>query len=265
MTRWRGHGRRGALVGLGGAVAMLVPAAYGACASTAPALDAGDSSDSGDGAPLYRFYLDPCPPPVGNCEPLNPVPIITGNPTCADRGIAEGTPCADPNATDGGGSCVLGPSFRDDTDGREDCRKWPQRLVCRSTPYSPDAGCRVSIAASKKQIQYLTAAERTQVAEEIRGLPLVRYRYKHQTDEVTPTVGIVIEDVPGASFVERDGKHVNLYSFVSATAAAYQAQAAELDVTRAQLRGLEARLADLEARCPGPGAAGAPVTRAARK
>lgn len=57
-----------------------------------------------------------------------------------------------------------------------------------------------------------------------------------------PTVGIVIEDVPGASFIDHENQRVNLYSLVSATAAAYQAQAKELE-------GLKARLAAVEATC----------------
>ena len=58
-------------------------------------------------------------------------------------------------------------------------------------------------------------------------------------------MGLVIEDVPGASFVDREEKRVNLYSFVSATAAAYQAQAKELDA-------LKARLGKVEAQCGRP-------------
>ncbi len=104
-------------------------------------------------------------------------------------------------------------------------------LKCLPPLYSP--GCPSSTASSKKDIQYLTPLEVSEAAREIRDLPLVRYRYKSQADGVTPTVGIVIEDVPGASFVDRENQRVNLYSFVSATAAAYQAQAKELEALKA--------------------------------
>jgi hypothetical protein len=62
-------------------------------------------------------------------------------------------------------------------------------------------GCPSSTAKVKKHIEYLTPAEVSEAAREIRDLPLVRYRYKTQGDGVTPTVGIIIEDVPRASFV----------------------------------------------------------------
>ena len=108
-----------------------------------------------------------------------------------------------------------------------------------------DAGtplpCVSSTAKVKKHIEYLTPAEVSQAAREIRDLPLVRYRYKSQGDGVTPTVGIIIEDVPGASFVDHESQRVNLYSFVSATAAAYQAQAKELDDLKARLSAVEAK------------------------
>lgn len=68
--------------------------------------------------------------------------------------------------------------------------------------------------------QYLTPADVSGAAREIRELLLVRYRYKTQGDGVTPTVGILIEDVPGASFVDHETQRVNLNSGVSATAAA---------------------------------------------
>ncbi len=153
---------------------------------------------------------------------------------CDELNIKEDAPCRP-----GAPSCVYRLGARDLADGSP-CAVATGRLICRSA--DEPTGCLVSSASVKKDIEYLTPEDVSEAAREIRELPLVRYRYKSQTDGVTPTVGIVIEDVPGASFVDRENKRVNLYSFVSATAAAYQAQARELDV-------LKARLAEVEARC----------------
>jgi hypothetical protein len=238
-------------IGLALAIGVLASTAYVACSGPpvgGPAAGASDGGDGGDAAVRYYYFLNPCPPLL-NCEPLKPVPIDSGEPTCSDLGIVHGsTPCVHPLISE---PCALGPILRDDTPGREDCRKRPQLMLCAEKAPT-DAGCGVSTAAAKRQIQYLTTADRSQVAAEVRSLPLVRYRYKTDPDDATPTVGIVIEDVPLASFVEKDGKHVNLYSFISATAAAYQAQADELDAVRVQLKEFEqlkARLAAVEAAC----------------
>ncbi len=227
-----------------------------ACATTIPdggndggSSDAGASvGDSADGAGGRAwYYTSNCPNSPSCFSPRESVEIPSSLPRCQDLNIRQNDPCSP-----GAAPCVarLGLRYPDGGDMVGVCKE--EVWSCIEGPIHVGLGrlCKSSSAAVKKQIHYLTPEEVTEAAQEIRNLPLVRYRYKSQGDDATPTVGIVIEDVPGASFVERENRQVNLYSFVSATAAAYQAQAKEIEV-------LKARLSQLEASCgrsaPPPG------------
>ena len=222
----------------------------GAGCSTTSAPTAGDAA-----APKYQ-YISNCPySPVPHCSPTMPAVTDTSGTLCSDLGIGPGDACSP-----GDPVCVLTRGLRDgpspdggsvDGGARPPCVLRAETLTCTEvnatgTVIGGAMGCPSSTAKVKKHIEYLTPSEVSEAAREIRELPLVRYRYRSQGDDATPTVGIVIEDVPGASFVYRENQRVNLYSFVSATAAAYQAQAKELEV-------LKARLAAVEARCGGAG------------
>lgn len=220
-------GEQFARVLLIGVLASAIGASV-ACASTPTGSDAG---------PATHQYVAECANWTGpvHCSPKVPVTVPNIEKTCKELGIDEGTPCRAGDA-----SCLDSPAVVEGAPGAPPCQLVPEHLLCRER--RSFKGCPSSTAKVKKHIEYLTPAEVSEAAREIRDLPLVRYRYKSQGDGVTPTVGIIIEDVPGASFVDHESQRVNLYSFVSATAAAYQAQAKELD-------DLKARLAAVEAKC----------------
>ncbi len=206
--------------------------------------ETGPLTSGGDGAAPEYLYFSNCPySPLPHCSPTNPVVTDTRGTLCADLGIRQGDRCGP-----GDPSCVQTRGLRDgpgpdggvvDSGPLGPCVLQTEWLTCLQAG-NRSVWCGSSSASVKKQIEYLTPAEVSEAAREIRDLPLVRYRYKSQGDGVTPTVGIVIEDVPGASFVDRENQRVNLYSFVSATAAAYQAQAKELDELKARLAAVEA-------------------------
>jgi hypothetical protein len=240
------------------AALLTLAVAGGGCATTAPeeigprdaAADVTPDAGAPDTSSGKRWSTD-CGPKIGGSRELcrddggalPPVPPAPSTPTCKELQVHDGEPC------EGAGICFSTAVWG------SDCRVYDIYLRCIAPP---SIGCPTSTARVKKHIEYLTAAEVSEAAREIRDLPLVRYRYKSQGDGVTPTVGIVIEDVPGASFVDRENQRVNLYSFVSSTAAAYQAQAKELDELKARLAAVEARCGDVEAAKTPPAGQAAP-------
>jgi hypothetical protein len=217
------------------------------CSHGAERVDAGEASSEASSEPSGS-YQNECAQRWWECRPKDPVAVPSEETTCAQLGIEKGKRCQL-----GEPSCLDGPMLVERDAATSPCRQAAEHLLC--LPGFEDKGCPSSTAKVKKHIEYLTPAEVSEAAREIRDLPLVRYRYKSQGDGVTPTVGIIIEDVPGASFVDHENQRVNLYSFVSATAAAYQAQAKELEA-------LKARLAAVEATCGQGGPS--PATSAAR-
>lgn len=227
-----------ALLSLGTLLATI-----GGCSTAPLPSDAGTAAPPDSGGP--RAYAPDClnfsllGQGLQDCIELRPsAETPSAELTCAEQGIKRGTPCqlGDTNCLERGP--LVGHHV---TDASTECFLVAEHMSCLPEELSR-VGCAGSTAKVKKHIEYLTPTEVAAAAREIRDLPLVRYRYKTQGDGVTPTVGIIIEDVPGASFVDHENQRVNLYSFVSATAAAYQAQAKELE-------GLKARLAAVEATC----------------
>lgn len=113
-------------------------------------------------------------------------------------------------------------------------------LTCLSEPPPKPWTCPISGAEAKKNIQYLDASNRQQVANEILKLRLANYEYeKGYPDAGTRSLGFIIDDSPNATFLTKSKKRVNLYSYVSALVATVQEQNTTIHQLQKDIRELK--------------------------
>jgi len=94
----------------------------------------------------------------------------------------------------------------------------------------------VSRREFKKDIDYVTDAEREELAQETLAVPLARYRYKTEPESRQRHLGFIIDDQPASSpAVESDQTHVDLYGYTSMLLATVQEQQKQIDALRAQM------------------------------
>jgi hypothetical protein len=98
----------------------------------------------------------------------------------------------------------------------------------------------VSRAKYKQDIEYLTAGERSKLADDVQSIPLVRYRYKEGPER--QHLGFIIEDVEPSPSVDSQHDQVDLYGYTSMAIAALQEQRREID-SKAEIRELRGELA----------------------
>ncbi len=179
---------------------------FTACQPTAPL----------EPTPELHWYST-CGDPV--CGRPNQPPIVN---TCGDK--QEGQVCQQAGAT-----CDLG----------NDCN---QHLICaESDPKLQPGGCPISRAEFKREIHYLSPAERDQLAAELTNLPLASWQYKHEP-QGPRRLGFIIEDKPPQEALRPDGNQVDLYGYMTLSVATLQTQAE-------RIQALEARLTQLEKTC----------------
>ncbi len=114
-----------------------------------------------------------------------------------------------------------------------DGRVWPSNFVSCMDVDDFDE-CPKSSRRYKRDIEYLSAADRAALARQIEGLALARYRYTDQ-DDPDLRLGFIIEDAPAAPFYTSGKRRVDLYALLAATIATVQEQ-------DAKIRELERRL-----------------------
>lgn len=152
--------------------------------------------------------------------------------------------CAAPNAdaTCPAGIPLLGSACT--TEGKScsyACGAGGARLCKQGAWYSADGGpCPVSARRAKKNITYVSAAERKRLARELSAFRLATYEYRDPALAGTRHLGFIIDDVPGSPAVDRDGNMVDLYGYASMLVAAVQAQGEEIAKLKAELAKLKA-------------------------
>lgn len=88
----------------------------------------------------------------------------------------------------------------------------------------------------KKDIDYVSDAEREELARETLAVPLARYRYKTEAESQSRHLGFIIDDQPVSSpAVANDRTHVDLYGYTSMLLATVQEQQKQIDALRAQV------------------------------
>lgn len=104
------------------------------------------------------------------------------------------------------------------------------------------AGCPISSRRFKRDLEYLTDADREECARQVGRIRLARYRYAG-SDELR--LGFVLEDDPPAAAVDRGRDMVDLYGYSSLGVAALQVQERRIEALEREVRELRAAL-------PGP-------------
>ncbi len=176
--------------------AMLLGSCSGTDTDTTPPADPQWWTTCGD--PVCNTYSGP----------------FDGVPICAEE--VEGEPC-----TDDGAQCDL----------QNDCNVFLRCSV--ADPKGGEYGCPISLAAAKKDINYL---------DEALKLRLATWRYRTEADDAPVHLGFVIDDRPSSPAVAADGGHVDLYAYTSLAIAAIQVQQAEIDALRAEIDALRKEL-----------------------
>jgi hypothetical protein len=95
---------------------------------------------------------------------------------------------------------------------------------------------------AKKNILYLSEAERQRVAEDLARFKLASYEYRDPALGGRRYLGFIIEDVPGSPAVDRDGTMVDLYGYTSMLVAAVQAQGEALAKLQSELAQVKRKL-----------------------
>jgi hypothetical protein len=112
----------------------------------------------------------------------------------------------------------------------------PTYYFCRSESFPESTVCPESRRAVKRDIEYLSDAERARLAGEVKDLRLARYRYlPDASTETGPQLGFIIDDEPDLAFLTSDKGHVNLYGYVSALVALVQEQQQRIEALEKQL------------------------------
>lgn len=111
------------------------------------------------------------------------------------------------------------------------------RLLVCATRDPRLAGCPISSRRFKRDVQYLTDAEREDCARELGTIRLARYRYQGSNE---PRLGFVLEDDPPAAAVDRGRDMVDLYGYSSLAVAALQVQERRIEALEREVRELRA-------------------------
>lgn len=159
--------------------------------------------------------------------------------------------CGDPVCQGYRGPFPGVPSCRTYTEG-DRCPRWAigrtcdpmdgcnALLECRR---DPDPGpCPISLAEHKKEIDYLDHAEQQAMYQELMGFKLATWRYNWDSEEVTPHLGFIIDDVLPSPAVAQSGERVDLYGYTTMTVAAVQAQDRRIAALEKELAELKALL-----------------------
>lgn len=115
--------------------------------------------------------------------------------------------------------------------------------TCTSDPNTKGLICvggPVSRRAFKKDIGYVSHAQRDELADEALSIPLATYRYKVEADDHKKHLGFIIDDQPENSpAVQSDRTHVDEYGYTSMLLATVQKQQEEIDALNKRLAALE--------------------------
>lgn len=112
-------------------------------------------------------------------------------------------------------------------------------LICAAQdPRQNPGGCPISRARFKRNIEYVTDAQREALARQVFELPLATYTYREDPEQ-KPQLGFILEDVEPSLAVDSKRDQVNLYAYTSFVVAALQEQQKEIERLREQLRALD--------------------------
>jgi hypothetical protein len=108
-------------------------------------------------------------------------------------------------------------------------------LVCTDTDPTNGGQCPESRARVKRDIAYVSDADRRALHDAVVHLPLASYRYKIDPEGASH-LGFIIDDIEPSPAAR--GDRVDLYGYLSMAVAAIQVQQQELDSLRSELQAL---------------------------
>ena len=151
-----------------------------------------------------------------------------GDPVCSGYRPPAGIPrCTNESA---GQSCSIEGARCDPGDT---CNRL---LVCAASDPRL-GGCPISSRRFKRDVQYLTDAEREDCARQVGTIRLARYRYLGSGEA---RLGFVLEDDPPAASVDRGRDMVDLYGYSSLAVAALQVHERRIEALEREVRELRA-------------------------
>lgn len=113
-------------------------------------------------------------------------------------------------------------------------------------PTAQPGGCPISRARYKRDIAYLSAAERERVYRDLLAIPLASYAYKSDP-AATPQLGFILEDVEPSPATR--GDRVNLYGYLSMAVNAVQLQAKQIEALEREVIALRALASERHVSC----------------
>ena len=160
----------------------------------------------------------------------------------SDTGFAGVTPAVTCNPT----TSQCETSFKGEACGSTTCK--PGATCCSGVPFPTptcvDSGaCPVSQRKHKKDITYLSEADRERLNDELLRFPLATYRYKSESDADREHLGFIIDDVAPSPAVQANRERVDMYGYQTMAVAALQVQARELAALRREVDDLKATCA----------------------
>lgn len=162
--------------------------------------------------------------------------MTCGDPVCSGWSASGNPICAGGQVV--GQPCELRDAMCDPMDG---CNA---QYVC--TDEDPAINCPISRRDAKRDIRYLSTAEKEQLSTQVLTMSLASWEYAIPGQPEGPHTGFIIEDqLPGSPAVQ--GDRVDLYGFTAMTVAAIQTQQQELAALRAEIVQLRASCAPAQA------------------
>jgi hypothetical protein len=198
-------------------------------------VDSGNNKDSGaSDSPSQQDVAEldaaECVPPGGTCAnpcPSGTVCLKVSGPQPTDLGCTT-----IPKACNGVATCdCMKTCFCNSTIDK--ClAQTDGSLLCNNGA--------VSKRAFKTDIEYLSSAEREDLARETLAIPLATYRYKTESEGDKRHLGFIIDDQPQTSpAVAGDQTHVDQYGYTSMLLATVQEQQKQIDALKKQVDALQ--------------------------
>jgi hypothetical protein len=169
----------------------------------------------------------PSPPPPGALQWWT----TCGDPACSGHRDAGIVACT--QQEEAGVSCAPASA---ECDPQSFCNA---HLLCAASD-PKQSGCPVSRMRFKKDIRFLSAAERAGYRDQLLSLPLATFRYRGAPDGSHLRLGFMIDGHESLACV--DGDTVDLYGYASMAVAALQSQEQEIAQLRNELRALRKEL-----------------------
>jgi hypothetical protein len=102
--------------------------------------------------------------------------------------------------------------------------------------------CPISQRKFKKDIHYLSDADRARLNDELLAFRLATYRYKTEASAEREHLGFIIDDIAPSPAVVPSGERVDMYGYQTMAVAALQVQAREIAELRGELQALRREL-----------------------